>query len=185
MGKRTMWTKQHKIVWELLRQDGRYTAKKEYILKDLGDEAYLVLEAYDWLVDHMPGSGNRPADAEYPVWLSYSGETVRMTDPETVILKLSVDEALITPVNVIKWGKIMDYSYIPANEADAERHRTLLADYRVSDVKAYMSQFYPQIKREIIASWDRLFDDTILLGNDLKYGLIWELREEWVLDVME
>ena len=108
-----------------------------------------------------------------------------MTDPETVILKLSVDEALITPVNVIKWGKIMDYSYIPANESDAERHRTLLADYRVSDVKAYMSQFYPQIKREIIASWDRLFDDTILLGNDLKYGLIWELREEWILDVME
>ena len=77
MGKRIMWTKQHKNVWKLLRQDGRYTAKKEYILKDLGDEAYLVLEAYDWLVDHMPGSGNRPADAEYPVWLSYSGETVR------------------------------------------------------------------------------------------------------------
>ena len=42
MGKRIMWTKQHKNVWKLLRQDGRYTAKKEYILKDLGDEAYLV-----------------------------------------------------------------------------------------------------------------------------------------------
>ena len=69
MGKRIMWTKQHKNVWKLLRQDGRYTAKKEYILKDLGDEAYLVLEAYDWLVDHMPGSGNRPADAEYPCLL--------------------------------------------------------------------------------------------------------------------
>ena len=185
MGTITMWTKQHKNVWKLLRQDGRYTAKKEYILKDLSEQAHLVLEAYDWLVGHMPGSENRPADAEYPVWLSYSGEATMLPGPETVILKLAVDEALITPLNIIKWGKILNYSYIPKDDADADRHMELLSAYGVSDTKAYMSQFYPQIKREIIASWDRLFDDTILLGNDLKYGLIWEFREEWVLDVME
>jgi hypothetical protein len=42
-------------------------------------------------------------------------------------------------------------SYIPADEHDAKRHRQLLEQYGVSNAKAYMSQFYPQIKREIIA----------------------------------
>ena len=69
-------------------------------------------------------------------------------------------------------------SYIPADEHDAKRHRQLLEQYGVSNAKAYMAQFYPQIKREIIASWTRLFDDSILLGSDEKYGIIWEVKKE-------
>ena len=43
-----------------------------------------------------------------------------------------------------------------------------------------MTQFYPEIKREIIQSWDRLFDDSIILGNTNYYGNIWEVKQEWV-----
>ena len=57
--------------------------------------------------------------------------------------------------------------------------------YGVDDAKAYMSQFYPMIKKEIVASWDRLFDDQVKLGNDLKYGTIWEVRKEWVTNVIK
>ena len=46
-----------------------------------------------------------------------------------------------------------------------------------------MSQFYPQIKREIIDSWDRLFDDSIKVNSDQRYGLIWEIRKEWIVSV--
>ena len=53
-----------------------------------------------------------------------------------------------------------------------------------NDVKAVISQFYPQIKREIQNSWERLFDDTILMGSDAKYGNVWELRREWLTDVI-
>lgn len=185
MAKCTMWTKQHKNVLALLRRDGRYTAKKEYIQMDLQEQAPLVLETYDWLVKHVPGAETRPQDAEYPVWLSYTGEATMLPGKDSVILKLSVDEDLITPLNIIKWGKILNYSYIPENDADASAHMAMLEAYGVSDTKAYMSQFYPQIKREIINSWDRLFDENILLGNDLKYGIVWELREEWIETVTE
>ncbi|MBR0332133.1 MAG: DUF3841 domain-containing protein, partial [Alistipes sp.] len=39
-------------------------------------------------------------------------------------------------VNIAKWGAMLNYSYLPADEADHKRHQKLLRDYGVSDVKA-------------------------------------------------
>lgn len=175
----TVWTKQHKNVLDILERTGRYCAKGAYIHMDLQECAPLVLEVYDWLAAHLPGRG-RPADAEYPVWVSYTGEAVMLPSPGTAILKLRVPGGLITPVNIEKWGAMLNYSYIPRDLQDARRHRRLLEDYGVSDAKAYLTQFYPQIKREIIDSWDRLFDDAVVLGSTAAYGTLWEVRKEWI-----
>lgn len=185
MEKITVWTKQNENVLRELEQNGRYVAKREYVHKDLGEHAYLVLEAYDWLVKHSPAAAMRPVDAEYPVWVSPKKEATMLPSAGCVILELTLDPSLITMVNIMKWGSILDYSYIPADKADAARHRTLLEEYRVSDPKAYMSQFYPQIKREIIESWDRLFDDSVDLGNSDCYGNIWEIKKEWVTNILK
>ena len=163
----TVWTKQHENVLKELETTGRYIAKQEYIRMDLKEQAPVVLEAYDWLVKHGPDRANKPADVEYPVWVSFTNEGTMMNSENTVILELSLDPAIITSVNIAKWG-----------------HRQLLEDYGISDVKAVISQFYPQIKREIQNSWERLFDDTILMGSDAKYGNVWELRREWLTDVI-
>ena len=80
-------------------------------------------------------------------------------------------------------GAILNYSYIPRDAADAARHRALLEAYGVSDVKAVMTQFYPQIRREIVESWSRLFDPAVSLGSDACYGLLWEVRSEWLRGV--
>lgn len=52
-----VWTKQHENVLRELETKGRYVARREYILADLGEHAPLVLEAYDWLVKHTPAAG--------------------------------------------------------------------------------------------------------------------------------
>ena len=70
----TVWTKQHRAVLEQLEQVGRYTAKREYVLKENEDCSRFVLEAYNWLVKHSPLAAQKPADADYPVWLSFSRE---------------------------------------------------------------------------------------------------------------
>lgn len=181
----TVWTKQHRNVLEELKRTGRYTAKREYITLDLQEQAPLVLEAYDWLVKHGPDARNRPQDVQYPVWVSFSDEATMLKGRESVILKLSLAPELITPVNIEKWGTILNYSYIPAGPEDAKRHRKLLEEYGISDAKAYMSQFYPQIKREITDSWSRLFDDSIILGSTSKYGTIWEIKKEWITQITE
>ena len=162
----TVWTKQHENVLKELETTGRYIAKREYIRMDLKEQAPVVLEAYDWLVKHGPDRANKPADVEYPVWVSFTNEGTMMNSENTVILELSLDPAIITSVNIAKWGHILNYGYIPKDE------------------KAVISQFYPQIKREIQNSWERLFDDTILMGSDAKYGNVWELRREWLTDVI-
>ena len=150
---------------------------------DLQAQAPLVLEVYDWLVENSPTAAQKPADVHYPVWVSYKRSATMLPDERTVILELLVDPALVAPVNVAKWGAILNYSYLPANEEDARRHRALLEAYGVSDTKAYLSQFYPQIKREIRESWPRLFDERVQLGNANQYGILWEIRSEWIQTV--
>lgn len=184
MDKITVWTKQHKSVAEALERSGRYVAKKDYISKDLDEHAHLVLEVYDWLVKHSPGAAHRPEGAEYPIWVSFAQEATMLPSEGSVILELRVEPSLITKVNINKWGTILNYSYIPAHEQDAREHRKMLEEYGVSDAKAYMSQFYPQIKRKIIDSWSRLFDDTVLLGGKQCYGNLWEIKKEWVINIL-
>lgn len=185
MEKVTVWTKQNENVLKELEETGRYTAKKEYIIKDMDEHAYLVLETYDWLVRNTPNRKDKPDDAEYPIWVSTSREATMLPSEGCVILELSLDPSLITFINIEKWGTILNYSYIPKDEKDGEEHRELLKQFGVSDAKAYMSQFYPHIKRQIIESWSRLFDASISLGNDEEYGNIWEVKKEWVTRIIK
>lgn len=184
-GRVTVWTKQRKSVLEELRETGRYTAKRAYIEMDLGEQAGLVLEAYDWLVKNGPDAANRPEDVEYPVWVVFSRGTAMIPGEGETVLKLSIEPERITHINIEKWGTILNYSYIAADQEDADRHKALLSAYGVGDAKAYMSRFYPEIKREIRESWKRLFDDSVILGNRMEYGTIWEIRKEWVTEIVE
>ena len=149
------------------------------------DCAPLVLEVYDWLVKNSPNREQKPDDADYPVWVSFSKEGTYLPQESSVMLELSIDPGEITPIAVAKWGTILNYSYIPKDREDAIRHQKLLEDYRTSDTQAYMSPFYPEIKREIIASWSRLFDDRIKMNSDQKYGTIWEIRAEWITAIIK
>ena len=153
MAKITVWSKQHENVWKVLQETGRYTVKREYIIKDLKEHSEL--------------------------------DATMLPEKGRVILELEIEESLITRVNFTKWGMILNYSYIPADKADEKRHKELLEAYGVSDTQAYMSQFYPEIKREIRESWKRLFDDDIQIGSDGCYGNIWEVRREWVKNVIQ
>ena len=185
MDKIIVWTKQNENIIKDLEDTGRYTAKREYIVKDLDKHAYLVLESYDWLVNNTPNVFQKPDDVKYPIWVSLKKEATMLPSKGTVILELKLDPSLVTMINIEKWGTILNYSYIPKDKQDAENHRQLLEQYGVSsDAKAYMSQFYPQIKRKIINSWSRLFDTSIILGNDQVYGNIWEVKKEWVRKII-
>ncbi len=63
--------------------------------------------------------------------------------PGTVILELTLDPSRIVPVNIMKWGAVLDYSYIPADREDAARHRKLLEEYRVSEQQKHTSPVLP------------------------------------------
>ena len=54
----------------------------------------------------------------------------------------------------------------------------------LSDAKVCMFHFYPELKQEITDSWQRLFDPSVSAGNDSCYGTVWELRKEWLVQVL-
>lgn len=176
-----VWTKQHISVWEILEREGVYYARSGGIFRN--EDARLMAEAYRWLAENTPGAAGKPEGAELPIWLAFSRAGTMLPTPDTVLLELEIDPGLITHVNIAKWGTILNFSYIPADPQDKNRHTQLLRDWGTSDEKAYMTQFYPQIKREIQASWTRLFDDSIQVGSPECYGTIWEVRKEWVRNV--
>lgn len=176
----SVWTKQHEAILSQLAQTGRYVAKREDILKN--EDSQLLEPSYNWLAQHMPQE-HRPPDADYPIWLSLYADNTRLPSPNTITLELELDESLMTRINVAKWGTITNFSYLPRDDNDAARHNRLLESYGISDAKACMTQFYPALKREIESSWNRLFDDRVQLGDPFCYGLIWEVKKEWIKEI--
>ena len=174
-----VWTKQSSIVGEILVNEGRYVAKRKFVKRR--DENDFIVCVYDWLARNHPGRVNAPEDADYPVWLALAEEATMMLTEGTVLLELEIPDELITMINVVKWTAIMNRMYIPADEADRKRHRELMNSFRQSDATAFQSNFYPQLKKEIMDSWVRLFDENIGDDGGLCYGNVWELKKEWLV----
>ncbi len=177
------WTKQHESVYDTLIKCGRYVARRDYVYAEQQDGADIMLKAYDWLYENHPLKSIRPDDAECVIWLSPSKDATMLSEEGRVIIEFEIDPSLVYGVNVAKWGSMLNYSYIPSDEADLARHRRELALRGISDAKAVMTPFYPDIAREIKQSWLRLFDDSIMLGSDAYYATVWELKKEWLIDV--
>jgi len=183
MEKVKVYTKQRKEILKELDENGCHVTTADHVAVEWKEDTKIVLEVYDWLVKNVSSRVAKPDCAGYPVWVSLARETTMLLDDQSVVLELSVDPALLTKINIFKWGKILNYSYIPENDADARAHLEKLEMYGISDMKAYMTPFYPDIKREIVDSWKRLFDDSVTLGNEECYGILWEIKKEWIENI--
>ena len=52
MAKITVWSKQHENVWKVLQETGRYTVKREYIIR-----GFLMMTSRSEVMDVMETSG--------------------------------------------------------------------------------------------------------------------------------
>lgn len=179
-----VFTKQSVKILDNIEKDGFHVAKREFLQSDLKEHQHIMLELYNWLSIHAPNQDKKPSYAKYPIWVALDEKSLYLPENGYVILELEIPSDIVVKINVKKWSDILNYSYIPIDEKDLLRHKKLLRDYGVSDTKAYMSQFYPMIKHEIIKSWDRLFDYNNDRKNELYYGIIWEIRKEWIVRIL-
>lgn len=183
MGKKVkVWTKQHADILSELEKNGRYIVKKEYIRQKMGNHAGLYLEVYNWYRKAAAKIVPAPDDVEYPVWVSLSENEKIGNSDGNVLLEVEVDEDFLITMDMDKWGRIVNYMYIPESDADQEQHDKLLESYNTNDCAAYMSPFFPVIKKKIQKSWDRLFDESYTL-TPVRVGTLWELKKEWIINV--
>lgn len=177
--KMKVWTKQHKNILLDLKEYGRYIVKKEYIINKMEEHSNIYLDTYNWLYNKCKNFCVIPSDCIYPIWVSVTDESKIENSEGNVLLEIDIDKEKVMILDLDKWGKIVNYLYIPKNEKDEEEHEKLLKSYNIDDCTAYMKPFYPNIKSKIIKSWDRLFDNNIILSQN-QVGIIWELDKKWI-----
>lgn len=179
-----VWTKQHRDILGVLEDRGRYIVKRQYIESKMDEHAGLYTEVYAWYADRAASVVTRPQDVEYPVWVSLDEGEVVGGGGDDVLLQLDVPSDRLIVLDIDKWGLIVNYMYIPRDEADRAEHERLLAAYRIDDTAAYMSPFYPSVKQKIRKSWDRLFDSSVVM-SPVKIGTLWEVKREWISRITE
>ncbi len=175
-------TRQHRAVLEEINKNGRYVTGARYVAGKTPELRKLMIPCYDWLSEAMAKRVEKPADASYPVWVTLEAGG-SYPKGNGVILELEVPEEALALISVEGWSAVLDYRYVSFDEADSRLHRDEMDKMGLSDAKAVMSGFYPEIKRQIMASWDRIFVGPGFAGTC--YGLLWEIRSEWVKEVME
>lgn len=180
----TVWTKQNEAVLKQLEENGRFIADVQFIRKELEDTADIMLFIYDWLAGHVQIAGERPADVKYPVWVSFTREAAMMPEPGYVLLRIETDIRNILAIDIEKWTMITNYSYIPASSGDACSHNRMMREMGIDNARAVMTQFYPEIRSKIIESWERLFEPPATAGSS-SYGLIWEVKREWIREIIQ
>lgn len=185
IAKMKVWTAQGGIVMDTIEGNGVYHVKRSFILQKYEQMAKLFLEPYDWFISRAAKMITPPTGAEYPIWVYCDPVMVSNYAPGDYIIEAEVPSDKIILLDEGKWHKILNLSYIPANDDDGERFKRAVREYGlVHESKALTTNFYPQFRREIIKSWDRLFDDSIKLSDD-RMGALWEIRKEWITGITQ
>jgi hypothetical protein len=180
-----VWTAQADLVIDNIEKDGIYHVKRTYILEKYGQISKLFLEPYDWFISRAASKISPPPGAEYPIWVYCDPIMVSNYAPGDHIIDIEVPRDKVILFDQAKWLKILNLSYIPANPADGERFKRTIIEYGLQhESKAFTTNFYPEFKREIIRSWDRLFDDSIKLSQD-EMGALWEIRKDWITRIVK
>lgn len=89
------------------------------------------------------------------------------------------------------WRKILCMQYIGEDEGEERAFRDELSQMGIREEQAVLTGFYPDIKRRIMESWDRLFvnDQRFKNGEESSRGGIqagmWEIKREWIVKIGE
>ena len=183
----TLYAAQAAPVLAALERDGVCHSRAEYVRKKYGESAPVFLTAYNWFVEQLPRFVPKLEGAEFPYWAFR--ELYSLDQAGTAgVLKLQVPADQVVLFDIGDWTKIMQMRYIGTDAADERRFAKELSARGLRWEQVMMTAFYPDLKQQILDSWQRLFryHEALLRGEDcsgirVQAGL-WELRREWVQD---
>lgn len=169
-----LWTVQSDEVWNLLNRDGQTIVKKAYIQEKYGDAAWSFLIAYDYMARKLAEKTAALAGAESPVWMFANP---KWTGGFAVPMEVPEEEVLLFDLR--KWYRVLSLSYV-GTEQEEKQYDAQLRRMGIRDSsEVFSSPFYPLQKRQIMASWERIFD----LPEDRQFyqAACWQLKKEWIL----
>lgn len=182
-----LYSSQAKIVTEVLEKEGVCFSKREYVVRKYVESAPIFVAAYNFFASVAEKYAPKPEGAEYPYWAFqdlYSIET--SGDSNVLQLCVPADEAVF--FDVYDWNKIIRLQYLGENEEDEKRFHKMLTDCGIrheSDI--ILTNFYPDLKRQVQNSWKRLFrnHERIKAGDTEGVGSVqaglWQIKKDWIV----
>lgn len=181
----TLYCSQSDEVVGNLRRDGVHHAKIAFIRKKYEETADTYLFAYNWYAANAARIVPRPEEAESGIW-AHADPMFFERHKGYAILKLDVPLERAVFFRMSDWNKILNFRYVGTPEEERAFAEKLQKHGVGYEGDVVMKPFYPQLKGELLRSWDALFrfDAKIKSGEsaeipDIQIGL-WELRSEWV-----
>ena len=172
-------------VQSVIEQEGVAFSRRIYVEKKYGKDAPLFLTVYDWLVGEMEKRVPKPQGAEYPYWLYENAYSATSEAGDFLKLQLPREHCLF--FDVYDWNKVLALRFIGENAAEEQRFQQQLADYGVRrPMDVMLSSFYPDLKRQLLDSWQRLFRHHDAIAAGLPHeaqsvqAAVWCLRKEWI-----
>jgi hypothetical protein len=178
-----VWTRQSAKAWEELQKNGVFRIKKKYISRKYGALSNTFMVCYEWLANKASEYLDRPEGAEGPIWLAIRLDFMPCPADNTVVLELEIESKNLLVFDMGKWDMILNYWYIPFDEEDGRSFRKLLDEKGIrNQSEVMMTQFHPVLKRVMMESWGRLFDENIRVSSN-DQAICWEIKREWVTSV--
>lgn len=168
------------VVDELLRS-GQCFCREEYIRRKYGECAGSFLIAYRYLAEKGAALVPKPEGAELPYWVS--PDPAGLPRSETLLaLDVPHGELLLFPRAL--WTRILQLRYLGRTEEETACFERELEARGLSGYAVMTSRFYPELRAQILASWERLLDPAeraLLAPCDLQ-GAVWTIRQEWIAE---
>ena len=183
-----LWTRQDKRSLDLIKKEGRYIVKEDYIREQFGDIAYHYIKLYKWFTRTASKRVEKPDDVNFPIWCAIDKKSMYVPTETTLVYEIEVNKEEIIYFDGRKWDFVLNHHYVPKDKKDQEAYEAHLKNLNLIDGYSFFegkyANFYPLEKRKIMDSWIRIFDieDWNIFGVQAN---IWELREDMIKDIIE
>lgn len=181
----TLYASQAEAVWQAVCRDGIACSREEYVRTKYGESAPVFLTAYRWFVSQAPKYAVKPSCAEFPYW-AFGDQYVMETGRSSYILTLEVPVEEAVLFDMQDWNKVVQLSFIGETPAEERAFLRELSARGLTCRDVMLSGFYPDLKEQILRSWQRLFrhHENASQGDytgisSLQAGL-WCIKKEWI-----
>ncbi len=182
-----LFATQSKVVQSVIEQEGVAYCKRIYVEKKYSpQELPVFLTVYDWMAKEMAKRLPKPPEAELPYWLYENAYSATSEAGDFLKLRLPRQEAVF--FDVYNWNKLLSLSYLAEDAADEKQWKQQMADYGVRrEMDIMLTSFYPDLKRQMLNSWQRLFRHHEDIKNGHPHGAqsvqaaAWCLKKDWLI----
>lgn len=181
-----LYTAQAAEILNIIRAEGCYYVKMQFIERKYQEVKGVFLSAYQWYGKRASFILPKPGEAESAVWTFLKLKYVEAGQGTSLLrLKVPIQEAVFFRMS--DWNKILNFRYLGKSpEEEEEFSRTLEKSGISYEGDVFLTPYYPLLKRRLLESWDNLFryDQGIKEGGkiefeDMQAGL-WCIRREWL-----